>query len=382
MSNFKFQLFFIYFVHFQVSNVQSIVSKVQFPISNVLFPVFNVWFQKHNFTSPVSNVPFPVSNVLFVVSKIRFQVFNVQFPVSYVPFPVSYVPFPVSTVPFPVSNVLFLVSKILFQVFNLHFPVSYVPFPVSNVLFPVSHVCFPLSSVLFFWIIRTSWFPGRLCYAWFPGIISTSWFPGILGYALVSRDYIACLGVYIVSMRVVIVPWFLRCLVSCCSSASISGSEMGMSALKSSGAMETPSANEGKSKTYVVSCLMIYIFRCFVFAFLDMVDQQGLDGRSECSCGYVRDDLWSLETWTGGVPESQLPERRFRHPEDDISGLGMVLLWPATCARDLHRQAKGTLWGKLSFISFIKDKLHVILSVQSFIGFCAPSTHIRKHAAP
>ena len=65
-----------------------------------------------------------------------------------------------------------------------------------------------------------------------------------------------------------------------------------MSALKSSGAMETPSANEGKSKTYVVSCLRIYIFRCFfLFAFLDMVDQPGLDGRSECSCGYVRDDL-------------------------------------------------------------------------------------------
>ena len=39
------------------------------------------------------------------------------------------------------------------------------------------------------------------------------------------------------------------------------------------------------------------------FPLFDLVDQQGLDGRSECSCGHVRDDLWSLETWTGWVPE-------------------------------------------------------------------------------
>ena len=65
---------------------------------------------------------------------------------------------------------------------------------------------------------------------------------------------------------------------------------MGMSASNSSGAMGSPSANEEKPKTYVVSWPMTYSFR-FFFPLFDLVDQQGLDGRSECSCGHVRDDL-------------------------------------------------------------------------------------------
>ena len=346
----------MYFVNFPVSNVQSIVSNVWFPISNVLFTVFNVRFQTSNVPFPVSNVPFPVSNVLYVISKILFQVFNVQFPVSYVLFPVSNVLFPVFNVRFQTSNVTFLVSNVLFPVSNVQFLVSNVrfrasnvKFPVSNVLIPVSNVMFVLSNVLF----QTSNVLFPVSYVCFP------------------------LSNVLSSFYIVIVRWFLSFLVSCYSSASISGSQMGMSASNSSGAMETPSANEEKPKTYVVSWPMTYSFR-FLFSLV----WPGWPARFGWA---VRMLLRARSRWSmklGNMDRLSSGTIIFR---TEVSPFWRRHLWLGHGITMTSYMCRGSTPASERVpvrTVFFSSKFHVIFIVSSVIQFCAHTTHIRKHAEP
>ena len=317
----------MYFVNFPVSNVQSIVSNVWFPISNVLFTVFNVRFQTSNVPFPVSNVPFPVSNVLYVISKILFQVFNVQFPVSNVLFPVSNVQFLVSNVRFRASNVKFPVSNVLIPVSNVMFLLSNVLFQTSNVLFPVSDVCFPLSNVL-------------------------------------SSFYI------------VIVRWFLSFLVSCYSSASISGSQMGMSASNSSGAMGSPSANEEKPKTYVVSWPMTYSFRFFSLVWPGWPARFGWAVRMLLRAR----SRWSMKL--GNMDRLSSGTIIFR---TEVSPFWRRHLWLGHGITMTSYMCRGSTPASERVpvrTVFFSSKFHVIFIVSSVIQFCAHTTHIRKHAEP